>query len=52
MIGAMSDAAALDLLSVSLSADLPARAGSGLVAQQRWFSRLHAKNWSRYSRPG
>ncbi|OGA06355.1 MAG: hypothetical protein A2W68_02560 [Betaproteobacteria bacterium RIFCSPLOWO2_02_64_14] len=33
-------AAALDLLSMPMSEDLPARSGSGLVEQQRWFSRL------------
>jgi hypothetical protein len=32
--------AALDLLSHVPSPDLPARNGSGLVEQQRWFRRL------------
>jgi hypothetical protein len=34
-------AAAADLLSMPLSADLPER-DSGLVEQQRWFMRLRA----------
>jgi len=44
---AMTDAdvreAALDLLSIPIPADLPPRLESGLVEQQRWFSRLHPK---------
>ena len=43
---AMSDedakAAALDLLSMPLPEDLPPRAGSGLVEQQRWFAAIRA----------
>lgn len=35
--------AALDLLTMPLPADLPPRVDSGLVEQQRWFSRLHPK---------
>lgn len=35
--------AALDLLTMPLPADLPPRVNSGLVEQQRWFSRLHPK---------
>ncbi len=35
--------AALDLLSIPLPADLPPRLESGLVEQQRWFSKLHPK---------
>ena len=35
--------AALDLLTLPLPADLPPRLESGLVEQQRWFSRLHPK---------
>lgn len=33
--------AALDLLTIPIPADLPPRIESGLVEQQRWFSRLH-----------
>jgi hypothetical protein len=33
-------AAALDLLTMPLPADLPPRIDSGLVEQQRWFSKL------------
>jgi hypothetical protein len=33
--------AALDLLTMPLPADLPPRIESGLVEQQRWFSKLH-----------
>jgi hypothetical protein len=44
---AMSDAqareAALDLLTFPMPADLPPRLDSGLVEQQRWFSRLRPK---------
>lgn len=44
---AMTDAqvreAALDLLTFPIPADLPPRIESGLVEQQRWFSRLHPK---------
>jgi hypothetical protein len=44
---AMTDAqvreAALDLLTFPISAELPPRLESGLVEQQRWFSRLHPK---------
>lgn len=35
--------AALDLLTFPIPADLPPRTESGLVEQQRWFSRLHPK---------
>jgi hypothetical protein len=35
--------AALDLLTMPLPADLPPRLQSGLVEQQRWFSRLRPK---------
>ena len=35
--------AALDLLTLPLPADLPPRLTSGLVEQQRWFSKLHPK---------
>lgn len=35
--------AALDLLSMPLPEDLPPRRESGLVEQQRWFSRAHPK---------
>jgi hypothetical protein len=35
--------AALGLLTMPLPADLPARIDSGLVEQQRWFSKLHPK---------
>lgn len=35
--------AALDLLTMPLPPDLPPRLESGLVEQQRWFSRLHPK---------
>ena len=35
--------AALDLLTIPLPADLPPRLESGLVEQQRWFSKLHPK---------
>jgi hypothetical protein len=35
--------AALDLLTMPLPADLPPRIDSGLVEQQRWFSKLHPK---------
>lgn len=35
--------AALDLLTMPLPADLPPRLESGLVEQQRWFSKLHRK---------
>lgn len=35
--------AALDLLAIPLPADLPPRLESGLVEQQRWFSKLHPK---------
>jgi hypothetical protein len=35
--------AALDLLSMPLPDDLPPRRESGLVEQQRWFSRAHHK---------
>lgn len=43
MTDAQAKAAALDLLSIPLPADLPPRPESGLVEQQRWFSRLHSK---------
>lgn len=35
--------AALDLLTMPLPADLPPRLDSGLVEQQRWFSKFHRK---------
>jgi hypothetical protein len=35
--------AALDVLTMPLPADLPPRLQSGLVEQQRWFSKLHPK---------
>lgn len=35
--------AALDLLTMPLPSDLPPRLESGLVEQQRWFSKLHPK---------
>ena len=35
--------AALDLLTIPIPADLPPRIESGLVEQQRWFSKLHPK---------
>jgi len=36
--------ATLDLLTSPVPADLPPRHESGLVEQQRWFSKLHPKN--------
>ncbi|TAN48169.1 MAG: hypothetical protein EPN19_16450 [Betaproteobacteria bacterium] len=35
--------AALDLLTMPLPVDLPPRLESGLVEQQRWFSKLRRK---------
>ncbi len=43
MTDAQAKAAALDLLSIPLPTDLPPRPESGLVEQQRWFSRLQSK---------
>ncbi|MDA0275745.1 MAG: hypothetical protein O3A06_06420 [Proteobacteria bacterium] len=43
MTDALAKAAALDLLSIPRPADLPPRLESGLVEQQRWFSRFHSK---------
>jgi len=36
-------AAAADLLTFPLPADLPPRLDSGLVEQQYWFSKFHSK---------
>ena len=36
--------AALDLLTIPLPPDLPPRLVSGLVEQQRWFSKLRSKS--------
>lgn len=44
MTDAQAKAAALDLLSIPIPADLPPRAESGLVEQQRWFSKHRSKN--------
>ncbi len=35
--------AAFDMLTFPIPADLPPRLESGLVEQQRWFSKLHPK---------
>lgn len=35
--------AALDLLTMPLPVDMPPRLESGLVEQQRWFSKAHRK---------
>lgn len=43
MTDEQAKAAALDLLTMPLPPDLPLRVDSGLVEQQRWFSRLHPK---------
>ena len=43
MTEAQGREAALDLLTLPIPADLPPRIESGLVEQQRWFSRLHPK---------
>ena len=42
MTDEQAKAAALDLLNMPLPEVLPARRGSGLVEQQRLFSRLHS----------
>jgi len=42
MTDEQAKAAALDLLSMPLPKDLPPRSGSGLVEQQRLFSKLRA----------
>lgn len=36
-------AAAADMLTFPLPADLPPRLGSGLVEQQYWFSKFHSR---------
>ena len=42
MTDEQAKAAALDLLNMSLPEGLPARRASGLVEQQRLFSKLHS----------
>lgn len=43
MTDEQAKAAALDLLTIPLPEDLPARDGSGLVEQQRRFARLSTR---------
>ncbi|MGH8702063.1 MAG: hypothetical protein ACREVR_12945 [Burkholderiales bacterium] len=43
MTDEQAKAAALDLLNMSLPEGLPARRASGLVEQQRLFSKLHSR---------